>query len=105
MGNLHQLTHTAFSTIIMTADSTTLKFHNQKNNWQGICIHHHWNRMTSLTPVRALGWQFIHICDNATGEWGTYLSAVFNAAGCMDVSDKDIMNTLKTAAAAPDYLC
>jgi len=57
-GNLRQLPRNANTALIMSADSATLKFHNQKHGWHGVCIHHesngdalHCKRIVSKTQV------------------------------------------------------
>jgi hypothetical protein len=43
-GTLVCLPNNAPTSVIMTADSATLKLDNQKNGWKGVCIHQEANR-------------------------------------------------------------
>ena len=45
---------TAPYSLIMTAESTTLKLDNQKNGWKGVCVHHEANGEVFNCPVKAL---------------------------------------------------
>ncbi len=38
-GTLHCLPRNAPVSLIMTAESATLKLDNQKNGWKGVCVH------------------------------------------------------------------
>jgi hypothetical protein len=49
-GHLRQLLRDADNSLILFADSATLKLDNQKNSWKGVCINHEWNGMTFLMP-------------------------------------------------------
>jgi hypothetical protein len=102
-GTLRQLPRQAHDDLIMSADSATLKLDNQKNGWQGVCIHHESNGDEIFDPVRALGRRIIHIRTHAKGDEAVFLSAVYNSAGRGDISDKDIRAALKMAAAALEY--
>jgi len=102
-GTLRQLPRQANKDLILSADSATLKLDNQKNGWQGVCIHHESNNDAIFDPVRALGRRIIHIRDNAPGDDTIFLSASFTNSTRSDISDKDIRAALKLAAAALDY--
>jgi hypothetical protein len=47
--------------LIMTAESATLKLDNQKNGWKGVCVHQEANGEVFNCPVKALACQVIHI--------------------------------------------
>ena len=60
----------------------------------------------SFDCVRALGRRYLHIRANVSGSplWKTYVSAYFVEGKRHDVSDKDMREGLKWAAAKLDYL-
>ncbi len=60
-GTLVCLPNNAPTSMIMTADSATLKSDNQKNGWQGICIHQEANGESFNCPVWALARWAIHL--------------------------------------------
>ncbi len=62
--------------LIMMADSATLKLDNQKNGWKGMCVHQEANGERFNCPVRALACCVLHLRNNgATGK--TLLSSFF----------------------------
>ena len=87
----------------MTADGATLTLSNQKNGWQNVSIHHEWNGDDILDAIRALGRRYCHIRQHMNNDWSTLLSAVFTNAGRVDVTDKDVSQSLKTAAKVLQY--
>jgi hypothetical protein len=54
-GHLWQLPRGSDDSLILSADSATLKLDNQKNGWKGVCINHEWNGDDIFDAVRALG--------------------------------------------------
>jgi hypothetical protein len=64
--------------LIVTADSATLKLDNQKNGWKGVCVHQEANGKLFNCPVRALAHRVLHLQNNrATGK--TLLSSFFHS--------------------------
>jgi hypothetical protein len=63
-GTLRCLPHNASYSLIMTAESATLKLDNQKNSWKGVCVHQEANGETFNCPVKALARWVIHIREN-----------------------------------------
>jgi hypothetical protein len=53
-GILHCLPRNAPYSLIMTAESATLKLDNQKNGWKGVCMHQEANGEAFNCPVKAL---------------------------------------------------
>jgi len=53
-GILRCLPRNAPHSIIMTAESATLKLDNQKNGWKGVCVHQEANGEAFNCPVKAL---------------------------------------------------
>lgn len=80
-----------------------MKLDNQKNGWQGVCIHHESNNDAIFDPVRALGRRVLHIRENAPDNDTIFLSVFFHHSTRSDISDKDIHAALKLAAAALAY--
>ncbi len=103
VGRLRQLPRNARESTIMTADGATLTLGNQKNGWQNVSIHHEWNGEDLLDAVRALGRRYCHIRQHMNHDWSTLLSAVFTDDGRVDVTDKDVSQSLKTAARVLQY--
>jgi hypothetical protein len=64
-GILRCLPHNAPFSLIMTAESATLKLDNQKNGWKGVCVHQEANGEAFNCPVKALACRVIHICENS----------------------------------------
>lgn len=62
---------------ILSADSVTLKFDNQKNGWKGVCESHEANGDLIFCPDCALGCHFLHIHDNVVEDWTVNLSEFF----------------------------
>jgi hypothetical protein len=92
----------ASPSLIMTADSATLKLDNQKNGWKGMCVHQEANREQFKCPVKALARCVLHLCDNgAMGK--TLLSLFFHSNKHYDVCGKDISRGLKMAAMLLQY--
>ena len=84
--------------LIMTAESTTLKLDNQKNGWKGVCIHQEANGEAFNCPVKALAChQVIHIRENS-GDQKALLLAIYVKGICYDVTGDDISKGLKMAA-------
>ena len=54
-GQLRKLLCTTSRYAIMTADSATQKLDNQKNGWEGVCVHQEASGEIDFCPVRALG--------------------------------------------------
>jgi hypothetical protein len=54
-GALRQLSRQADSSLILSADSATLRLENQKNGWKGVCVHQESNGEPIACPVCALG--------------------------------------------------
>jgi hypothetical protein len=54
LGILRCLLCNAPFSLIMTAESTTLKLNNQKNGWKGVCVHQEANSEPFNCPVKAL---------------------------------------------------
>ena len=79
-----------------------MKSDNQKNGWKGVCVNHEANGDPYFCPVRALGWRCIHILDHSS-EPKTYLSAYWVGKKRADVTDQDMRDGIKQAAAEPDY--
>ena len=50
--------------LLMSADSATLKLDNQKNGWKEVCNHQEANGEASNCPVRALARHVSHLRDN-----------------------------------------
>ncbi len=63
-GTLRCLPCNAPYSLIMTAESATLKLDNQKNGWKGVCIHQEANGEAFNCPVQALAHRVIHIRKN-----------------------------------------
>ena len=103
VGRLRQLPRNARDATILTADGATLTLGNQKNGWQNVSIHHEWNGEDLLDAVRALGRRYCHIRQHMNNDWSTLLSAVFTEDGRVDVTDKDVSQSLKTAARVLQY--
>jgi hypothetical protein len=76
-GTLVCLPRTAPASIVMSADSATLKPDNQKNGWKGVCIHQEANGELFNCPVRALACQVLHLRKN-NADRRTFLSAFFS---------------------------
>jgi hypothetical protein len=102
LGALHQISRQAKSSLLLSADSATLKLENQKNGWKGVCVHQEANGEREACPVRALGRQFVHI-RHYTLNHDTPLSAFFVGNNRFDVTDNDIRASLKQAARFLDY--
>jgi hypothetical protein len=102
-GSLQQLPRNTSAELIMSAHSATLKLDNQKNGWNGICIHQEHNGEALACPVRALGRQYLHIWKHASDP-RTFLSAYFDDNGArFDVTDRNVSAALKVAALLLDY--
>ena len=102
VGTLVCLPRTAPAVLLMTADSATLKFDNQKNGWKGLCVHQEANGELSNCPVRALARSVLNLQEhNAVGK--TLLSAFFHLGVRYDVSGNDISKGLKLAAQILQY--
>jgi hypothetical protein len=101
-GVLTCLPKNAPSSLLLTADSTTLKLDNQKNGWKGVCVHQEANGEEFKCPVRALARRVIHLREhNANGK--TFLSTFFQNSTRYDVCGEDISRGLKLAASTLQY--
>jgi hypothetical protein len=88
--------------LLLTADSATLKLENQKNGWKGMCVHQEANGEEFKCPVRALVQRVIHLREhNANGK--TFLSTFFQNSVRYDVCGEDISRGLKLAASILQY--
>jgi hypothetical protein len=101
-GTLVCLPNNAPTSMIMTANSATLKLDNQKNGWKGICKHQEANGESFNCPVRALARQAIHLQENKAGG-KTLLSSFFHQGNCYDVCGKNISKGLELAATILQY--
>jgi hypothetical protein len=63
-GNLVCLLKKAPYSLLVTADSATLKLDNQKNGWKGVCVHQEVNGEAVNCPIRALALRVIQLRDN-----------------------------------------
>jgi hypothetical protein len=96
------LTKNAPLSLLLTADSATLKLENQKNGWKGVCMHQEANGEEFKCPVRALAQQVIHLQEhNANGK--TFLLTFFQNSAHYDVCGEDISRGLKLAASILQY--
>jgi hypothetical protein len=69
VGTLVCLPNNAPTSLVMTADSATLKLDNQKNGWKGVCVHQEANGESFNCPVGALAHRALHLQDhNAAGK-------------------------------------
>jgi hypothetical protein len=90
------------TSLILTADSATLKLDNQKNGWKGVCIHQEANGEPFKCPVRAIARRVIHLREhNANGK--TFLSTFFQTNARYDVCGEDVSKGLKMAATILQY--
>jgi hypothetical protein len=95
-GILRCLPRNAPFSLIMTAESTTLKLDNQKNGWKGVCVHQEANGEAFNCPVKALARQVIHLRKN--GRYNkALLSAFYLDRTHYDVAGEDISKGLKMA--------
>ena len=88
--------------LIMTAESATLKLDNQKNGWKGVCVHQEANGEAFHCPVKALARRVIHIRENG-GDTKTLLSAIYIDGIRYDITGEDISKGLKMAATLLHY--
>ena len=105
-GRLRQLRRDASDEEILQAAGATLRLSNQKNGWKGVCIFHFANGDEFLYPVRALARRYIHIRTHMKGDkrFNTCaLSAYFVNGARKDLTDKDVRESLKMAAARLGY--
>ncbi len=101
-GILKCLPRTAPETLIMTAESATLKLDNQKNGWKSACIHQEANGEEVKCPVRALARRVSHLRKHgATGK--TLLCTVYEDKEERYVCGSDISKALKMAAGMLQY--
>ncbi len=102
MGTLVCLLNNAQASLVLTADSATLKLDNQKNGWKGVCVHQEANGEPFNCPVRVLARRTLHLRDhNASRK--TLLSAFFHLGTCYDVCGKDISKGLKLTSTVLKY--
>jgi hypothetical protein len=101
-GTLVCLPNNAPTSLVLTADSATLKLDNQKNGWKGVCVHQEANGESFNCPVRALACRALHLQDhNAAGKM--LLFSFFHQGTQFDVCGKDISKGLKLAATILQY--
>ncbi len=96
-GILRCLPRNAMHSLIMTAESATLKLDNQKNSWKGVCMHPEANDKAFNCPVKALARRVIHLRESG-GDTKTLLSAFYLDGTRYDVTREDIIKRLKMAA-------
>jgi hypothetical protein len=101
-GTLRFLPHNAPYSLIMMAESTTLKLDNQKNGWKGVCVYQEANGEAFNCPVKALARQVIHIREHG-GDPKTLLSAFYLDGVQHNVTGEDISKGLKMAATLLHY--
>jgi hypothetical protein len=99
---LRCLPHKAPYSLIMTAESATLKLNNQKNGWKGVCIHQGANGEAFNCLEKALAHRVIHIRENG-GDHKALLSAFYLDGVCYDVTGDDVSKGLKMAATLLHY--
>ncbi len=75
-GILWCLPRNAPHSLIMTAESATLKLANQKNSWKGVCVDQEADGKAFNCLVKALARRVIHLCENG-GDTKTLLSAFY----------------------------
>ena len=101
-GQLRCLPRDAPDHLISITDGATLKLDNQKNGWKGVCVYQEANGELHHCPVRALGWQYIHLRHHgATAK--TFLSTFWMDRIKLDVTAENISRALKSAAAELQY--
>jgi hypothetical protein len=101
-GTLVCLPTNAPTSLVLTADSATLKLDNQKNGWKGVYVHQEANGESFNCPVRALPHRVLHLRDhNAAGKM--LLSSFFHQGTQFDVCGEDISKGLKLAATILQY--
>ncbi len=101
-GTLVCLPTNAPQTLILTADSATLKLDNKKNEWKGVCVYQEANGEAFNCPVQALARHVIHLREHkADGK--AFLSPFFQNNAQYDVCDEDISKGLKLAATILQY--
>jgi hypothetical protein len=96
-GILRCLPRNAPFSLIMTAESATLKLDNQKNGWKGVCVYQEANGEAFNCPVKALACRVIHIRENG-GDQKASLLAIYVEGVCYNVTGDDISKGLKMAA-------
>jgi hypothetical protein len=102
-GTLAFLPRTAPASVVILADSATLKLDNQKNRWKGICVHQEANGESFNCPVRALARRVLHLRKN-NADRKTFLSAFFSEGARYDVCGEDVSKVLMMAVAILQYL-
>ncbi len=101
-GILWCLPRNAPYSLIMTAESTTLKLDNQKNGWKGVCVHQEAIGEAFNCPVMVLACQVIHLRENG-GDNKALLSAFYLDGIRYDVTREDVSKGLKMAAMLLHY--
>ncbi len=92
----------ALTSLILMADSATLKLDNQKNGWKGVSVHREANGEPFKCPVQAIARRVIHLREhNANGK--TFLSTFFQTNARYDVCGEDVSKGLKMAATILQY--
>jgi hypothetical protein len=81
-GTLVCLPKMAPASVVMLADSATLKLDNKKNGWKGMCVHQEANGELFNCPVRALVCRVLHLHKN-NAKGNTFLSAFFQRGGLL----------------------
>jgi hypothetical protein len=76
-GTLVCLPRMAPASVVMSADSATLKLNNQNNGWKGVCVHQEANGEPFNCPIRALARRVLHLRENNSNS-KTFLSAFFS---------------------------
>ena len=97
-GTQRQISPHAPDEAIMSAASATMRLGNQKNGWKNVCIHQEANGCDYFCPVRALGRRVCYIRRH-TSDRDTLLSAHWHEGARCDVTDGDIRESIKAAAA------
>jgi hypothetical protein len=90
------------ASVVISADSATLKLDNNKNGWKGMCVHQEANGESFNSPVHALACWVLHLCKNNANR-KTFLSAFFSEGACYDECNKDVSKALKMAATILQY--
>jgi hypothetical protein len=101
-GILQCLPRNAPYSLIMTAESATLKLNNQKNGWKGVCMHQEANGEAFNCPVKVLARQVNHLHKNC-GDNKALLSVFYLDGTRYDVTGEDISKGLKMAATLLHY--
>ncbi len=101
-GQLWCLPKTVPYSLVLSADSATLKPDNQKNSWKGVCVHQETNGESVHCPIRALGRRVVHLRQHGVPS-SSFLSTFFHREKRGDVLGEDISKALKMAATLLEY--